>query len=102
MGPWAPRAKKVHETVRKQSTGDHFKQDKGPSNFIANPVTHRLQRSPVTLSPPKGGESVTGSLSILFSASLCEKLVPSSGDLERLGASTHGAVGAWVRGCMSA
>ena len=27
MGPWAPRVKKAHETVRKQSAGDHFKQD---------------------------------------------------------------------------
>ena len=99
MGPWAPRAKKVHETVRKQSTGDHFKQDTGPRNFIAHPVTHRSQRSPVTLSPPKGGESVTGSLSILFSGSLFEKQVPCFGDLERLGASTHGAEGVWVRRC---
>ena len=35
-----------------------------------------------------------------FFRNFFEKPVPCSGDLERLGASTHGAVGVWVRGCV--
>ena len=71
------------------------------SQVIYRRSTHPpTQRSPVTLSPPKGGESVTGSLSILFSGSLfCEagtmfRGFGAPGGIHPRGS---GCVGAWVR-----
>ena len=84
------------------------------SQVIYRRSTHPpTQRSPVTLSPPKGGESVTGSLSILFSGSLfCEAgtmfrgfgapggIHPRGGGC--VGAWVHECVGVWMCGCVGA
>ena len=79
----------------------HFQIQNRSSHVIYRRSTH--QRSPVTLSPPKGGESVTGSLSILFSGSLfCEagtmfRGFGAPGGIHPLGS---GCVGAWVHECV--
>ena len=74
-------------------------------HYRSSQVIYRrsTQRSPVTLSPPKGGESVTGSLSILFSGSFFGEAgtmfrgFGAPGGIQPRGS---GCVGALVRGCV--